>query len=652
MSKIVKGVAGFAGGLLGTASAFLPAPFNFLGAGAGLGLSFLGGSGKSSGNKYEQQLQLLQAIAELLKRPPPLSQTVEASSAAPRILAFGRVRQGGVSFVKENTPAKQDLFEGLYLNEGPIDGIDAFITDDELVPLEPSGVDPTIFIPTAGSKFTPSGRGGYNTYLLVEFVNGVDAGYWSHIGGTVLPSATFDPTWAPFWDNLHLGKGFSCVYVDARATALPADRLVVYPNGFPKYSIIYRGARVYDPRDADQTFDENNFDIYNATWKWTENPIICVAHYVNWLRSQNLTSIVGVNWTAVAEAANDCDRLSPARKTGFNSSGVSYEPFARCSALVTLDMEPREVIAKFLECCDGDYGIDQNGLFTPWVRKWEEPLVVFTERDLGDFTEEFGPSSNDEVNYVHSTFIDPRKGHQRVEAPIYVDTTSEAAVGRRTGGFVYDWVTSSDQAYRLTARKIKRVNQRRRISCSLGVRAMTAMQQRVVGLNVPDFGIVGTFRVEALTPTDATLATWQAELVEVFESDFDDAVQPADPTVGFNVVNRPALTAPSTPITAWVGTGVGVGVAQLSLDLNKNTPVNAQPNITAADLLTDPMIQMDGRWSTDGGSTWNAFDVQISQLILQTPELASGTTVTMQARFVTPDGTAGAYSSSVSQFIY
>ena len=61
------------------------------------------------------------------------------------------------------------------------------------------------------------------------------------------------------------------------------------------------------------------------------------------------------------------------------------------------------------------------------------------------------------------------------------------------------------------------------------------------------------------------------------------------------------------------------------------------------------MIQMDGRWSTDGGSTWNALDVQISQLILQTPELLSGTTVTMQARFVTPDGTTGAYSSSVTQ---
>ncbi|MFO1125111.1 MAG: hypothetical protein U1E25_07405 [Methylocystis sp.] len=651
MSKIVKGVTGVGSAVLGTAAPFLPPGLNVLAAAGSVGLGVVSNSIKTGGgSSYQQQLQTLQQIAELLKRPPPLSQTVNVGEQSPRILAFGRVRQSGISFLKENTPAKQDLFEGLYLNEGPFDGVDAFICDDELVPLTPSGPDPTIFIPTTGSKYTPSGRGGYNTLLLVEFVNGVASGYWSHIGGTVLPSAPFDAAWAPFWDNTHLGKGISCVYVDARAPASAADRLTVYPNGFPQYSIIYRGARVYDPRDGSQTFDENNFDIYNTSWKWSENPALCLAHYVNWLRSQNLTAILGVNWDAVAEMANDCDRLVPVRKTGFNGGGISYEPFARCSALVTLDMEPRDVIAKFLECCDGDYGIDQNGLFTPWVRKWEEPQVVFGNI-LGDFTEELGPSSNDEVNYVHSTFIDPRQGNKRVEAPIYIDANSEAAVGRRTGGFVYDWVTSSNQAYRLTARKIKRVNQRRRITCSLGVQAMTALQQRVVRLNATEFDLAGVFRVEALTPTDDTLANWQAELVEVFENDFDDEVQPEDPTDGFKIVNRPTLTTPSTPIAAGVSTGSGVGVAQLSLDLNQNDPTDAQPSITAADLLTDPTVQMDGRWSTDGGSTWSAFDVQLSQLILQTPELPSGTTVTMQARFVTPDGTTGSYSSSVVQVI-
>ena len=135
----------------------------------------------------------------------------------------------------------------------------------------------------------------------------------------------------------------SCVYVSAQAVADPAQRLIIYPNGFPQYSFIYRGARVYDPRDVTQTFDAENFNLYNATWKWSENPILCVAHYVNWLIANDLTSVVGVNMGAVAEGANDCDRLVQARKIGFNGGGISYEPFARCSALVTLDMEPSSI---------------------------------------------------------------------------------------------------------------------------------------------------------------------------------------------------------------------------------------------------------------------------------------------------------------------
>jgi hypothetical protein len=201
VSKIVKGVSGVGSAVLGAVAPILPPGLNFLAAAGSVGLGVLSNSIKTGGgSSYGQQLQTLQQIAQALQRPPPLSQTINVGQQSPRILAFGRVRQSGVSFVSENTPEKEDLFDGLYLNEGPFDGIDAFICDDELVPLEPSGPDPTIFIPTLGSKFTPSGRGGYNTYMLVEFVNGVEAGYWSHIGGTVLPSASFDPDWAPFWN--------------------------------------------------------------------------------------------------------------------------------------------------------------------------------------------------------------------------------------------------------------------------------------------------------------------------------------------------------------------------------------------------------------------------------------------------------------------
>jgi hypothetical protein len=45
-------------------------------------------------------------------------------------------------------------------------------------------------------------------------------------------------------------------------------------GGFPVYSVIYRGARVYDPRDPGQTFFDDDFDLYDETWKFSENPAL------------------------------------------------------------------------------------------------------------------------------------------------------------------------------------------------------------------------------------------------------------------------------------------------------------------------------------------------------------------------------------------
>ncbi|MBM3642601.1 MAG: hypothetical protein FJX15_15135, partial [Alphaproteobacteria bacterium] len=399
------------------------------------------------------------------------------------------------------------------------------------------------------------------------------------------------------------------------------------------------------PRDPTQVY--SGFDLYDSTWKWRENPALCAAHYVNWLISENLTAIKGINWLSVAEAADDCDRLVPIIRAGFNSGAPSYEPFARMSALVTLDMEPRDVLRKIMECCDADYGVDQNGLFTMAVGKWREPSITFTGTDISTFIEDFGPSSNDEVNSIRATYIEPRQNHQRMQAPIYEDAYSISKIGRRAGSFDLEWVTSVNQAWRLAARKVKRANRKRRITCSLGARAMTALKQRVVALSAPEFGLTGTFEIESLAP-DGSLSNWQASLIEVTPDIFEDEAAPVDTVVNFAIINQPALSAPTSLIPAAVLTGSGVGVAQLSLDANKNTPDQAVPNITATALLADPLLQLDGRWSINGGATWSNFDVLLSQLIMQTPELPSGAQVTMQARWVSSIGSTSAYSTSVA----
>jgi hypothetical protein len=651
VSKVVKGIGRIGGSILGLAS-LIPGPQQpFLAAGS-IGLSLLGGIG-GSGKKGNQQLETLQFIAQLLKQPPSMSQTVRGGTA-PRILAFGRVPSGGVSFLRENTPSKAIYIEGIYLCEGPFDGLDAMICDDEYVPLTNLifGVPFNFYWPSSGSK--SSGGFTLGGFIVIEPVNGSPDGKSSDLlkdGGYI--TTDHEAAWGPFWDATHLGKGCSVVYTAAYKAPTAADRLNIYPNGFPTYQFIFRGARVYDPRDPGQYFSQDAFDIYqpDTSWKWSENPALCAAYYVSYLISQRLMPVRGVNWDAIKEAADDCDRLVSTRRNGFNNGVLSYEPFARVSANITLDMEPRDVLAKFMECCDGSWGIDEQGRFTMWVRKWEEPSVIFDGADISDFVEEFGPSSNDVVNYAHTHYIEPRQNFQRVEAPLYRDVKSEAEVGRRTGAFAYDWVTSAGQAYRLTARRIKRENGRRRVTCVLGPRALLALKQRVIGLNAPEYGLVGTFRVEGFAPADAALASWQADLVEISEDAYTDEVAPNDPVNGLLIVNQPSVGTPTSLLASAISTGSGVGVAQLSLDINKNYPDLSNPQITVAAVMTDPTLQIDGRYSTDGGTTWANFDVLISQLIMQTPEMASGTTVTMQARFVSAGGSVGSYSSSATAVI-
>lgn len=645
MSKVVRPFARIAGSIAGIVGAIIGGPIGWLTAGLGIGLSFLGRA-----KKKQQEFQ----VPTITPAPPPLSQTVRASTA-PRVRAYGRVRQAGVEFMKENTSDKKYLLQGFYLNEGPIDGFDAMIIDDEFVPIktveemfpsDPATFPANIFAPSAGSKYNYAGGPltSFKDTVLValEIVNAQKSGFYSWLLGNWTPSLI--ASFSTIWNSSHLGKNVSIIYTWSNANPTNGERIKFYPNGFPVFSFIYRAARVYDPRDPSQVF--STYDPYDSTWKFSENPALIAADYVNWLISEGLTAIQGVNWLSVAEAADDCDRLVQMRRAGFNGGAIGQERFAIISALITLDMEPREVLSQIMATCDADYGVDHNGLFTMAVGKWREPQITFTGADLGDYTEDFLPSSNDEVNYMHVSYVEPRQNHQKVEAPIYRDLYSESLIGRRSGSIEFEWVTSASQAYRLAARRVKRANGKRIISATLGARAMTALKQRVVGIDVPERGIVGTFSVEQLAPS-GDLATWQAQLVEVTEDVFSDEVPPNDTIVNFPIVNQPALVAPTALIAGTVSTRGGFGVAQLSLDVNKNFPDQAMPSVTAAALLTDPTLQLDGRWSTNGGSTWTNFDTLISHLIMQTPELQSGLTVTMQARWVSSAGTNGAYSPSV-----
>jgi hypothetical protein len=594
--------------------------------------------------------------------PPPDYKVTVEHPIVPRVYSYGLVQNPGAFFWKEAGPAKINLTYGLYLCDGPISGMVSITCDDELIDwvksatlLGPSPPDAdAIWGPNGGTKYVQWSAGVFGPLVLVEICNAKADGTRSYLLGTFQSQGTvwgvnsYDIGMLNFWDDSHRGKGVTCAYAWAYFASVynGANRQQYYPNNWPLYNFVYRGAPVYDPREPGQTELENGvYSLYNPTWKWSENPALIAADYINRLIQSGQTAIKGIDWASIAEAADDCDRLVPCFIRNFGDGGLCYEPFARMSANVSLDLEPRDVLAKIMAVCDGAYGLDQRGFFSMWISKWEEPSVVFTDRDVSASQEDFGPPLSEEFNYFNITYTEPRQRYSPVQAPVYEDLESQAKIGRRPTSIQLDYCPSPAQAWRMARRHAKRENRRRRITVRLGARGILAMGQRVIGLDCRDRQIVGTFRLGQLTPGES-LADWTAQLVEIEANVFDDPAPPPDPVKNFEVVKAPTLPQPVPFLSAVYDEETGG--AAVRIDYAQKTSVGGLIVNPLVYLVVDPSLMWDARYSIDGGTNWRQVNVLISQFTVQTPVLPKGTTVTVQARYIPNNGTPGSWGSSVS----
>lgn len=651
MSKIASSFFG----IFGAVASFMGFPTVALAMfGAKIGIGYLTGHKK---NRTGDQPISHQA-------PPPDYKVTVEHPIVPRVISYGRVQNPGAYFWKEAGPAKQVLSYGLYMCDGPISGIESITCDDEYVSWIPGSpyISPipsqpgTIWAPGSGTKWVQYSAGVFGPLVLVETISATEAGFQSFILsqlnplGAVNGVSTQDLGLSGFWDDSHLGKGVTAFYSWA---FLPSSynggsRQTYWPNNWPIYQFVYRGAPVYDPRDPGQSQNDpvtGLYSIYNSTWAWSENPALIAANYISRLIGTGQTAIKGINWASIAEAADDCDRLVPCYIRNFGDGGICYEPFARFTGNISLDLEPRDVLAKIMAVCDGAYGLDQNGFFSVWVGKWEEPNVVFSDRDVATIQEDFGPSIGEEFNYFNVTYTEPRQRYSPMQAPIYQDAESQAKIGRRSTSLQLDYCPSPSQAWRMVRRHAMRENRRRRVAVRLNARGLLAMGQRTIGLNCQTFGVIGTFRLLRLSPGDS-LADWTAELVEVAQDIFDDPAPPPDPLKNFEVVKAPTLPSP-IPYLALVYDETTGGTA-VRVDYAQKQSVGQILPLAPTYLTVDPNLMWDARYSTDGGANWKQVNVMISQFTVQTPALPAGTTVAVQARYIPNNGAPGAWGISAT----
>lgn len=737
IGKVAAGLGIAAAGLAtgGLAWAAGASVFGAVSAAASVGLmgaQYMMGGGSSSASSWlpfilAQQQASSQGSTAKSVPPVPLKKTVRQSDV-PRCFIFGRTKTAGSYFFYEtdlvvdktvtpNTFNAVNLYQGIYICDGLIDGFDAVLCDDEAFTPGSTGDgraansldgNDNVYVPINGMKFIRTNfstvstttyytvpeyqytcdeygwvsTGPYTGYYyckraswkwvnvtysntttaLVELaikdascvafepIYGSEEGYSSYILNQLMPAYSGAAT-AGLWGNDYLGKGMTCLYTFASNNpGGTSNRLKYFPNAWPEWSVVVRGSRMHDPRNSQSEYIDprsQTWSLFNITWNYSENPALVAGHFISWLIENNMTAIKGVDWDSIAAAANDCDALATTTKNYFGGGQTTYEPFARISGVYYFNSPPRDFLSNIMSSCDGTYGIDKDGRFTMWVGKWEDPAVVFDETDISSFTEEFVEAASEAINEFHITYTEPRQGYQKLEAPTWIDSDSQLAVGKRISSISFDMVPSANQAYRLAQRHARRINGKKKLTVTLGPRGMLAIKQRVIGLNAPNFGLSGTWRVEALTP-DGSLRQWQATLREIDRSVFADDKPPVDPLTQLKIVALSSLSTPTVISVSGVKENAGGGYIKTSVDVNNYDNTGGDSYIFESGLQQEQTLDVDAQYSLDGGVSFVPYTISLNRSTLRTPYLQTGTVVITQMRYVGLNGQTSAWSDPLS----
>lgn len=277
----------------------------------------------------------------------------------------------------------------------------------------------------------------YGSKLEIRFYRGAptqvaDAELIAHSGG--------------YWTEAHRGDGIC--YVVVKKT-YDADLF----SGFPTWSFILRGAKVWDPRldstvggDGDQRRDDP------TTWAWSQNPAICLLNWqLGFERAGSLFMGEGVPATDLPldlylACASICDEVVE------TSDGT--EPRYAVSAIAVEGTEHRSILEAFVAAMAGGL-YEQAGVFLPICGAARTIAATITDDDLlrdAQVRVTRKRSRAELLNHISGSYTSPAdlwssKGYTAVGS-----STDEAADnGRLAGQIDLPQVTSQFQAERIAA---------------------------------------------------------------------------------------------------------------------------------------------------------------------------------------------------------
>ena len=596
--------------------------------------------------------------------PGPVPLETQGQAVAGRFYSYGLVRHGGLFVFRESDGLT--LGYGIVLDGRPIGGVVGYFVDDEVLamstgPVGQSAADPATGVPymitvdygpdvvwpNTGLKWTqfysyyydPRTRQqvpyvmGAGPVGFLEFRNATDAGVTSTLLHSDFPT---------LWTAAHKCRGLAMLYSRWQAVAVAGGREAHYPRLFPVHSTVYRGACVYDPRDPAQSFFDpvsGLYSVYNPTWVYSANPALVIADFLTFPEAFGL-SHDDLDWDSFTRAANDCDRF-------VSAFGDVPEPFARCHLTWSATEERRDVLNRMLASCDGQLYEDNDGKICLWIGQWEDPdpSCVFDESDVSSLQIEETAGVYAESNYVQVTYVEPRTNFSKNTTIVIRDDVSIAQVGERQAAMDLSTVHSFSQAFRLGTRAQRRKNAPQRITLTGGVRLLRADGQRIVGLNLVKYGIVGTYRVLAMTAQ--SLASISLTLSLVTSEMFEDVVPPFDPVNGSlpGVPTVPGFV-PMQPVIDVATGSVSGTTGTISASV---TPPTTPGNVSSVSYFRSRPVDVSTHVPLGTGA-WTIWSNATGQWSAISPDITGVAGVTqvfeVQAWLVSTQGVSGPTSAS------
>lgn len=407
-------------------------------------------------------LQLVSSFLLKPKQPKPSDgQVVIKESTSPRFRSYGRVKVAGVLIYANvhDAGAGARLYQIYALGSGEIDAVEEHWLDDGEVELG-----------------DVQDSGGFNVTTprwIVDDASRVDIFF--RLGDE--PPAEYDTPFAEWTDGEHLGKGVPSAMTIYWQTE-DKDFVKTFPRaGDTLYRQVQRGAKIRRITEGLE-FDEP---------AWSDNAAAIIADYLTHPDGLRLPDSWILNAAQTwLDAQEICDGTVGAWDGGSEARYRIWNTYY-------FDERPADVLARFLQACDGIlYTTPERGIGIR-VGVSEEPTVTIDDDAILAFSD-FGHGLDilTTANTIRGRITNPDEDYQEYDVEPVADEDDVAARGELATDIELYAAPSIGQAKRLMQLALQRAMPAWKGTIVCNLRALPAWGERYVNVTISELGISET----------------------------------------------------------------------------------------------------------------------------------------------------------------